>query len=348
MNNTCPSCGANNKDGTEFCEICGSIMKPVIHAPFIPIAVAKKSFVNKRNILISIIAVAIVAVIGWRIIAAYNQTPPISTYNDGTDTYNEIDESSQILKNYSATDAVPDGSSEISEPTELDLTEEDTAINMEIAQHAEEDTTDDIEIIEPTEEERYIVERKSNDDYRYEVYSDNTVEILEYFHINGVVILTEEIDEYGVDIGVYDFYFEPVTIPDNIDGYKVTSIGNYAFKEFRGLVTIPNSVTSIGNGAFQNCIALTAIPNSLVSIGNNAFQYCPGLTSITIPNSVTSIGNGAFGGCVNLISITIPDSVTSIGDNAFYLCPPNLIISCSKDSAAYEYCIKNNIDFSIK
>ena len=151
-----------------------------------------------------------------------------------------------------------------------------------------------------------------------------------------------------------------ITIPSEIDGKPVTSIGDDAFFWCDSLasITIPNSVTSIGKGAFHNCTGLTSItiPNSVTSIGAWAFYNCPGLTSITIPNSVTSIGDKAFGGCTGLTSInvasdnnyfssnngvlfnkkkteligypagksqtsyTIPNSVTSIGDGAFYGC----------------------------
>ena len=151
-----------------------------------------------------------------------------------------------------------------------------------------------------------------------------------------------------------------ITIPSEIDGKSVTSIGEKAFWGCTGLtsVTIPNSVTSIGDGAFLECTGLTSItiPNSVTSIGDWAFDGCTGLTSITIPNSVTSIGNWAFDGCTGLTSInvasennyyssnngvlfnkkktelirypegksqtsyTIPDSVTSIGGNAFRRC----------------------------
>ncbi len=117
----------------------------------------------------------------------------------------------------------------------------------------------------------------------------------------------------------YSSYITSIIINDGI-----TSIGDYAFKDYTNLtdITIPSSVTSIGNSAFSGCSSLTSvtIPNSVTSIGSNAFMNCSNLTSITIPNSVTSIGWRAFKSCSNLTSIAIPSSVTSIGSCAFSGC----------------------------
>jgi hypothetical protein len=115
-----------------------------------------------------------------------------------------------------------------------------------------------------------------------------------------------------------------VTIPTNINGLTVTTIGTNAFENNTNLtsVTIPSSVTSLGDFAFNYCVSLTnvTIPNSVTSIGDEAFFDCFSLTSVTIPNSVTSLGYYAFFNCPSLTSVTIGNSVTSIGEGAFELC----------------------------
>ena len=69
---------------------------------------------------------------------------------------------------------------------------------------------------------------------------------------------------------------------------------------------IPDDVTSIGNNAFRECRGLSSvtIPNSVTTIGNSAFQECTSLTSVTIPNSVSYIGDAAFARCSDLTSVT--------------------------------------------
>ena len=147
-----------------------------------------------------------------------------------------------------------------------------------------------------------------------------------------------------------------VTIPSQVNGYTVTSIGSYAFDSCSNLrsVNIPNSVTSIGNYAFSFCTDLRSItiPNSVTSIGSFAFFSSLNLSSINIPSSVTTIGEGAFSGMDNLTimvdksntkydsrdncnaiietesniliagnkNTVIPNSVTSIGSYVFYDC----------------------------
>ena len=174
-------------------------------------------------------------------------------------------------------------------------------------------------------------------DYTYIVLDDGTAKITRYF---GKA--------------------EELAIPDELDGIKVTSIGDGAFSFCDSLtgITIPDSVTSIGANPFRYCVQLSeiivspdhpylatidgvlfskpdkrlvcypcsitadsyTIPDGIQIIGDGAFSACSFLTGITIPDSVTSIGNYAFSSCSSLKSITIPDSVTIIGDSAFWGC----------------------------
>lgn len=122
-----------------------------------------------------------------------------------------------------------------------------------------------------------------------------------------------------------------VTIPDRLNGHKVTSIGVRAFWKCGSMtgVTIPFGVTSIGKDAFWHCSGLTsvAIPSSVTSIGDYAFLNCTGLTNVTIPPSITSIGEGAFAGCIGLISVTVLSRAASIGACAFYGCSSLSIVT---------------------
>ena len=118
--------------------------------------------------------------------------------------------------------------------------------------------------------------------------------------VEGVELKYRVTDEKNCEVTGASYDPQIVTIPTEVRGYNVTSIGSWAFNDCSGLtsVTIPNSVTSIGNYAFDGCSRLTSatIGNSVTSIGSHAFSGCIRLTSFTIPNSVTTIGSGAFSG----------------------------------------------------
>lgn len=74
----------------------------------------------------------------------------------------------------------------------------------------------------------------------------------------------------------------------------------------RGFV-IPEGITTIGQYAFFECQGLVSIsiPNTVTKIGKNAFDTCRVLGEITIPESVTSIGANAFNKCTKLKSVTL-------------------------------------------
>ena len=131
---------------------------------------------------------------------------------------------------------------------------------------------------------------------------------------------------YGYNHDIVDENGDSITeivIPSQVNGIKVTSIGESAFYRciYLRSVTIPNSVTTIKKSAFDGCGLLNVtIPNSVTTIEDSAFSACMSLSNVTIPNSVTIIGNSAFKNCQHLTTITIPSSVTTIGDYAFCDC----------------------------
>ena len=175
------------------------------------------------------------------------------------------------------------------------------------------------------------------DIYTYEVGSDGTVTITDCDDsAQGAITIPSQIDGKPVtSIGAAFYYcisLTSITIPDS-----VTSIGGCAFEYCSSLtsITIPDSVTSIGWDAFDGCEKLTQInvdtANTVYSSVNGVLfskdkteliRYPEGKadTSYAIPNGVTNIGDWAFHDCNSLTSITIPDGVTNIGNWAFRNC----------------------------
>jgi len=140
-----------------------------------------------------------------------------------------------------------------------------------------------------------------------------------------------------------------VVIPDSINGYPVTNIGDYAFEKNQTItkVTVPSSVESIGLYAFSNCNKLTTVtfnsgsvlrtinayafnacskltgivfPDTLCYIGDCAFYTCTGLTSIEIHEGFVAFERYSFYGCSNLKTVKMPNTVNMIRQHTFYGC----------------------------
>jgi hypothetical protein len=178
---------------------------------------------------------------------------------------------------------------------------------------------------------------------QYVIISENCVE-LEY-------VFKQE----DPQTGQYCYSKDHLTIPSEVNGYKVTMIGGNFLSPNNDIksVTIPESVTILEDNIFMYCEALESIfiPKSVEYIGGFPFSNCYALKSIVvdednlfydsrdncnalirkedgtlmkgcdnsfIPNGVKHIGATAFKDCLNLNHLTIPEGVESLEEACFW------------------------------
>lgn len=144
-----------------------------------------------------------------------------------------------------------------------------------------------------------------------------------------------------------------------IDGGRITSIGSYAFANFKKLssVVVPDTVSRIysyafygctnlrtvsvpadiilGSYAFANCnnlnsykksskvaksgFATLGVDDATGTVGAFAFENCVNLQSVDVSNAA-SVGEGAFSGCISLSDVKLSASLECIEDSTFYNC----------------------------
>ena len=107
-----------------------------------------------------------------------------------------------------------------------------------------------------------------------------------------------------------------VVIPEEIDGYTVTTIGAGSFRSKAArYISIPDTVTEIDKNAFRDCSDLkhVELSKSLTVIYQDAFSDCTSLTGLVLPDTLHKIYYGTFRNCASLTSINIPKNLTECG-----------------------------------
>lgn len=145
-----------------------------------------------------------------------------------------------------------------------------------------------------------------------------------------------------------------VTVPETINGYTVTQIGNAAFQDQNLVqrIILPETITRINDvNVFWYCRSLRSInlPEGLTHLSAGAFTMCTSLEEIVIPDGITTLSK-TFRGCSSLRRVVIPDSVTSIDQYTFAdsISGTNLLtnvtIYCHEGSYAETFATQNGIN----
>lgn len=104
---------------------------------------------------------------------------------------------------------------------------------------------------------------------------------------------------------------QSITIPDTINGVKVTEIGNEAFKGNTIVknIVISSNIQRICSEAFSGCSALEniIIGNNVTKMGDNVFYGCKNLKEATFGSGLFegNVGSYIFSDCINLKTVNV-------------------------------------------
>lgn len=133
-----------------------------------------------------------------------------------------------------------------------------------------------------------------------------------------------KIDGTAILTGYSGFLRGNVELPSEIDGYKVTEIDEYCFKDDLASfsVTIPGTIKTIPDSTFAGCYGLYEVvfSDGVEVIESYAFRDCYGLEKVSFSDSIRSIGNYAFTECSSLEEIKLSDNLRDMGEGVFSYC----------------------------
>ena len=184
----------------------------------------------------------------------------------------------------------------------------------------------DFEVTESIQSGKYIygVFRLDNNEFSYKIERPYISDTWEYEKLQGNTIKLTKFKQSNVNT---------LYIPETIDGYTVTEIGDDLFryaKNVNGKVTynnavkgikkyiLPDSITYIGKAAFLYS-DIEELKANIISIGNSCFESCSNLINVNC-NKIINIKTFAFNNCDKLEEINLPEGLESIETRAFSDC----------------------------
>ena len=162
--------------------------------------------------------------------------------------------------------------------------------------------------------------------------SDETEESEEADTSSGIEFNYEELSDGTLSIWFFeaDESHKTIKIPEEIDGKKVSEIGDSLFEGNEDVekVILPESITTILPDAFRFATSLKEleINGAVESVGVKAIYGCNELKTLKFPEGLKTLSSVSIAYCEKLADIYLPSTVESVESDNFTLCADPLTI----------------------
>lgn len=149
---------------------------------------------------------------------------------------------------------------------------------------------------------------------------------------SGIEFNYEELSDGTLSIWFFeaDESHKTIKIPEEIDGKKVSEIGDSLFEGNEDVekVILPESITTILPDAFRFATSLKEleINGAVESVGVKAIYGCNELKTLKFPEGLKTLSSVSIAYCEKLADIYLPSTVESVEPDNFTLCADPLTI----------------------
>lgn len=127
---------------------------------------------------------------------------------------------------------------------------------------------------------------------------------------SNVNLYTYTVTNNTATITKYNGTETTVYIPEQLGGYRVTAVGDDAFKNNTYIeeVTIPSPIQTIGSYCFSNCVNLekVSMSDTVKTLGEGTFSNNPYLSKVRLSNNISILPAYCFIHCSKLTELTLP------------------------------------------